>query len=222
MRCPVLALTLFGFVCFSPAHSQEKKDPNPSKWEKTIEAFEKTDKAKPPPKNAILFVGSSTIRLWKVAQSFPDLETINRGFGGSHIADVVQYTSRIVVPYQPRLIVFFAGDNDLGAGKTPERVFDDFKAFAVTVRKELPETKILFLAIKPSLARWKLFEQQKKANALIEEYCKNNKGLVYVDVVKPMLGEDGKPRPELFVKDGLHMTEEGYKVWSAILKPLLK
>ncbi len=222
MRCLALALTLSGLVLVPLVHSQDKKEPPGGKWEKAIATFEKSDRDKPPPKKAILFVGSSTIRLWKLDKSFPDLEAINRGFGGSHIADVVQYVSRIVIPYQPRLIVFFAGDNDLASGKAPERVCDDFKAFVEAVRKDLPDTKILFLAVKPSLARWKLFEQQKKTNGLIAAYCRSGKGLVFVDVVPAMLGKDGKPRPELFVKDGLHLSEEGYKLWSALLKPLLQ
>jgi lysophospholipase L1-like esterase len=222
MRCLAPVLVLLGTATLLPAPAQEKKEAQSSRWEKTIEAFEKSDQAKPPPRNAILFVGSSTIRLWKVEKAFPNLEVINRGFGGSQIADVVQYTPRIVVKYQPRLIVFFAGDNDLAAGKTPERVRDDFKAFVEAVRKDLPKTQVLFLSIKPSVARWKLFEQQQKANALIETYCSGMSGVSYIDMVKPMLGSDGKPRAELFVKDGLHLNEEGYKVWGEIVKPLLK
>jgi lysophospholipase L1-like esterase len=204
-----------------PFQAPDKDKDDAQRWEKTIAAFEKRDADKPPPKNAILFVGSSSIVRWDVAKSFPDLEVINRGFGGSQIADSVYFAPRIVVKYQPRVIVFYAGDNDIAGGKTPDRVRDDFKAFAENVRKELPRTKLVFLSIKPSVARWKLFDKATEANKLIEDYCKSDKNLVYVDVVKPML-DDGKPKPDLFVQDGLHMNENGYKLWTTILAPHLK
>lgn len=219
MRTCIIGLAVLSLVPFLPAADTEK---NPAlRWESTIEGFEKRDKEKPPPKNAILFVGSSTIAFWNVAKSFPDLEVINRGFGGSQISDSVYYAPRIVVKYQPRTVVFYAGDNDIAFGKSPERVRDDFKAFAEIARKDLPQTKLFFLAIKPSLLRWKLFDKGTEANKLIEAYCKSQKNLVYVDTVKPMLGEDGKPKPELFLFDGLHLNEAGYKLWTSIVKPHL-
>jgi lysophospholipase L1-like esterase len=110
----------------------------------------------------------------------------------------------------------------VAAGKTPERVREDFQAFVKAVHAPLPRTRILFIAIKPSVQRWKLFETQRKANALIEAYCKQDERLTYLDVVKPMLGADGKPRPELFVKDGLHLNADGYQLWNSLLKPHLK
>lgn len=205
-------------VCF--VHAQDKADF--SRWEKSIAAFEKQDQDKLPPKNAILFAGSSSIRLWKLDKSFPGMDVINRGFGGSHIADSVHFAPRIITKLAPRLVVLYAGDNDLGARKTPEQVRDDFQAFVKVIHKDLPKTRIAFISIKPSLARWKIFDKVQKANDLIAAVCKGDDYLVYVDVVKPMLGEDGKPRPELYVKDGLHMTEKGYEIWTAALKPYLK
>jgi lysophospholipase L1-like esterase len=196
--------------------------PNFERWEKSIVAFEKQDQEKPPPKNAILFAGSSSIRLWNLARSFPGMELINRGFGGSQIIDSAHFAPRIITKAQPRLVVLYAGDNDLAAGKTPEQVLADFQAFVQTIHKELPKTRIAFLSIKPSLNRWKLIERQRKANELIEAFCRKDERLVYIDVSKAMLGEDGKPRPELFVKDGLHLSEKGYEVWAGIVKPYLK
>ena len=192
------------------------------RWEKDIAKFEKQDKDKPPPKDAILFAGSSSIRFWNLEKSFPGKPVINRGFGGSHIADSTHFAPRIILANKPRLIVFYAGDNDIAAGKTPARVAADFQNFAELVRARLPKTKIVFIGIKPSLARLAMREKQKKANDLIEAYCKKDDRLVYLDVEKPMLGEDGKPRKELLAKDGLHMSEKGYAVWASLVEPYLK
>jgi lysophospholipase L1-like esterase len=200
-------------------YSQEA--PAEDRWEKAISEFEKKDKESPPAPGQIVFVGSSSIRLWKLEESFPDLDTLNRGFGGSQVADSVRYADRIVIPYKPRQIVFYAGDNDLAAGKSPEQVRDDFKAFVAKVRAALPEVEIIYLSIKPSEARWKLVEEGRKTNQLIEEFCKAGKDLKFVDVGSPMLGKDGKPRPELYVEDKLHLTPEGYELWASILRPHL-
>ena len=192
-------------------------------FEKEIEAFEAADAKHAPPSGAVLFVGSSSIRKWTtVAADFPGLAVINRGFGGSKIPDSTHYASRIVTPYKPRAIVFYAGDNDLAGGRTPEGVLADYKAFVAEVRRSLAETPILFLAIKPSLARVKLIATQNEANRLVREYVAADKTLSYVDVATPMFKADGQPRPELFVSDGLHMNAEGYKIWTSILTPLLK
>jgi lysophospholipase L1-like esterase len=195
---------------------------DPSRWEKDIAVFEQRDRQKPPPKDAAVFVGSSSIRLWDLGKSFPGVETINRGFGGSQLSDSAHFALRIVVPYQPRLVVLYAGDNDLAAGKTPEQVADDFRSFVRAVRDGLPKARIVFLSIKPSIQRWKLVEKGRRANDLIEAVCKQGEGLLYVDVGTPLLGADGKPRPELFRADGLHLNEKGYEVWASIVKPYLE
>jgi len=215
-------LVFLAMIAVSPCLLADDKQPDFSRWEKDIAAFEQKDKDKPPPKNGVLFAGSSSIRLWDLKKSFPDLDAINRGFGGSQIADSTHFAPRIILKQEPRLIVFYAGDNDVAAGKTPEQVSDDFQDFAKTVHKELPKTKIVFISIKPSIKRWEMADKQKKANELIEAFCKKNDYLTYLDVVKPMLGGDGKPRPELFAKDDLHMNEKGYEMWASLLKPLLK
>jgi lysophospholipase L1-like esterase len=199
---------------------EEKRDF--SRWEKAVVAFEEQDKKKPPPKNPIVFVGSSSIRLWDLEKSFPDLPAINRGFGGSEIADSVNFAPRIVLKYEPRLIVLYAGDNDIANGKSPEQVAADFQTFTRVIHDRLPKTKILFLSIKLSLYRWALVEKMRKANALIAEQCKEDDRLLYLDVATPLLGEDGKPRRDLFRADGLHLSEKGYEVWAQWLKPHLK
>lgn len=193
-----------------------------ARWEKAIAAFEQQDKDKPPPKNAILFAGSSSIRLWDVAKSFPGMDVVNRGFGGSVIADSVHFADRLILKHKPRIVVLYAGDNDIAGGKTPEQVLADFKAFVKAVHAGLPKTKIVYISIKPSIQRWRLIDTIRKANSLIEATCKQDERLLYLDVVKPMLGDDGKPRPELFVADGLHMNAKGYELWTSLLKPHLK
>ena len=218
-RHVVLVLAAAGLFA-GAGRAQDK--PNFARWEKAIAAFEQQDQEKPPPPDAVLFVGSSSIRLWDVAKSFPGVATVNRGFGGSQLADSIHFAPRIVLKHKPRVVVLYAGDNDLAAGKTPEQVAADFRAFARVVHEALPRTRVVFIAIKPSLARWKLWDKVQQANALIAAQCQQDERLVYVDVAKPMLGADGKPRSELFVKDGLHLSAEGYAVWTAVLKPHLK
>ncbi len=193
----------------------------PDRWEAAIQDFEKKDQIDPPPLGEIVFVGSSTIRIWNLAKSFADLKCINCGFGGSQMADSARYAGRIVVPYRPRTIVVYAGDNDIAAGKTPEQVATDARALVAAVHAKLPRTKIIFISIKPSIARWKLFGKMREANRLIAEYTRHDSRLGFVDITETMLGDDGMPRPELFVKDGLHLSPEGYSVVSSRVRPML-
>jgi lysophospholipase L1-like esterase len=215
-------VVLFGAIGLLLPVGRAQDKPDFTRWEKAIAAFEKQDKEKPPPKNAILFAGSSSIRLWNLPKSFPGLDVINRGFGGSQIAESTHFAPRIIIKHQPRLVVLYAGDNDMAVGKSPEQILADFQAFVKTIHKDLPKTRIAFIAIKPSIARAKLSDRQQKANALVAAECKKDDRLVFIDVVKPMLGPDGKPRPELFGKDGLHMNEKGYELWTGLVRPLLK
>lgn len=192
-----------------------------SRFEAEIKAFEAKDAVMPPPTGAVLFLGSSSIRLWDVAKAFPETKTINRGFGGSQIADSVHNVDRLVVPHRPRLVIFYAGDNDIAAGKSAEQVLHDFQALASRLREKLPETRVAFLSIKPSPKRWGMIEAQRKANALIQEFIQSDKRLLYVDIATPMLGDNGQPRPELFREDKLHLNVEGYQVWNKIVRPIL-
>lgn len=195
--------------------------PVENRFEKNIQAFEDTDRTSPPPKNAVLFVGSSSIRMWDLEKWFPDLPAINRGFGGSTTGEVNLFLDRIVLPYAPKTIVYYAGDNDI-AGKIPAKtVAANFREFARRVHEELPETKIIYVAIKPSPSRWQFAEQTRTANSLVMKLCTPDKRLTYLDVFTPMIGENGEPRRELFLDDMLHLNEEGYRLWTSLLKPLL-
>jgi lysophospholipase L1-like esterase len=195
----------------------------PDKWTKDIDAFTTADLGRPPPPNSIVFVGSSSIVKWKtLGQDFPNLPVVNRGFGGSELTDSLFYVDRIVIPYKPRIVVLYAGDNDLNAGKAPETVAADFEAFCTKIHAALPATRIVFISIKPSPSRWKIHEKMEQANALIAAYCAKDKRRAFLDVWKPMLDAKGEPRSELFVTDMLHMNPAGYEIWTPLLRPLLK
>lgn len=219
LRCSLLILFVFSFATLLPA--QTKTDAiGSARWEKEIAAYEAADKSNPPPKNAILFVGSSSIRKWTtLAKDFPGKTVINRGFGGSEISDSVVFADRIVIPYAPRIIVFYAGDNDLAAGKSPQRVFADFEAFLKKVHTALPQTRVLFISIKPCPLRWKLKDKVMEVNRRIAA-IKDDK-LIFVDVYPSMLGSDGQPRKDLFQSDGLHPNEKCYQLWAKLITPHL-
>jgi len=196
----------------------------PGLWEFEISAYEKADRLSPPKPGVIVFTGSSSIRIWDtLADDMKPLEVINRGFGGSQIADVNRYASRIILPYRPRAVVLYAGDNDLSAPwlKTPEQVSEDFKHFVQIIRGKLPETWIYFVSIKPSIQRWSNWPKFKKTNALIAEYIHTQPRVEFIDVGPAMLDAQGKPRAELFREDGLHMNAKGYAVWTSTIKPVL-
>jgi len=192
------------------------------KWEKTISAFEAQDREAMPKPGVIVFVGSSSIRGWRsLAEDFAPLAVVNRGFGGSQIEDAVRYAERIVIPYKPSRVVIYSGDNDIWAGKTPETVAADFGEFVTKVRPALPAVPVYFIAIKPSISRWSVWPEMKKANELVKKFAAKTPGVEYIDIVNPMLGAEGRPRPELFAEDGLHLNEAGYELWTSVVSPFL-
>jgi lysophospholipase L1-like esterase len=192
------------------------------RWEKEIAGYERMDRTNPPPKEGVLFIGSSSIRLWKtLAQDFPDHRVINRGFGGSEIVDSTHFADRLVFPHRPKMIFLRAGGNDLWAGKSPEQVFADYKDFVTTIHAKLPEAEIAWISLSPSIARWKQADKEKKVNTLVKEYTKQNPRLKFIDTDDMVLGADGKPRPELFVADKLHFSAEGYKLLKERVRPYL-
>ncbi|MBA2459897.1 MAG: hypothetical protein H0V43_13200 [Gemmatimonadales bacterium] len=195
----------------------------PTAWADDVARFEAADRRTPPRVGGVLFVGSSSIRLWPALKAdFSGVNLLQRGFGGAELSDIVYYAPRIVLPQQPRLIVLYAGDNDLAAGKSPVAVFRDYQAFVALVQRALPETRIAFIAIKPSRARWSLVEQMRATNALVRRHAVTDARLLYVDVFTPMLGPDGMPREELFVEDRLHMNARGYALWRDLLMPIVR
>lgn len=191
-------------------------------WEKDIAAFEAADRVSPPREGGVVFIGSSSIRLWPSLEAdFPTVNVIKRGFGASELSDALRYAPRIVIPYRPRLVVLYEGDNDLNAGKSPETVTRDFQAFVALVHKALPETRIAFIAIKPSPSRWSRIAQIRTVNDWVRRYADADPRILYVDVFTPMLGSDGLPRKELFIEDQLHLNAQGYALWREILAPIV-
>ena len=192
-------------------------NPDPARFASEIHAFEAWDAKNSTPAHAILFVGSSTIRMWTTAERFSNLPIINRGFGGSEISDVNHYIQETTLKYRADVIVFYAGDNDINDKKTPTQVLGDFQSFVKRVLAAKPDTEILFISIKPSTLRWALWPEMRDANALIQKYCESTPHLHYVDTVPPMFGADGKPRAELLASDGLHLSPAGYDIWTDIV-----
>lgn len=191
-------------------------------YEKHMQDFAETDRAQAPAPGGVLFVGSSTIRGWDLDKFFPGLGALNRGFGGSDYSDLVYYFDRAILPYRPSVVVLYAGDNDIARGKSPERVFADFAALATKIRHRLPEARVVVLSIKPSMSRWEQWDTMRETNARIEEYAKANPQFSCIDTSTALLGPDGKPRPEFFQEDALHLNDPGYEALAALLRPLLR
>jgi lysophospholipase L1-like esterase len=188
-----------------------------------IKTFEKQDSISLPEKGQILLAGSSTFRLWFSAkEDLAGFPIINRGFGGSQMSDVNFYFDRIVSKYEPKMILVYEGDNDLASGESPESVFEDFKIFAKKVKTQLPNTKVGFCSIRPSLARVKILEKQKQANQLIKNFCQENSGFYYVDIQKEFYLKNGELMPDIFVSDKLHMNKKGYDIWTKSTRKFLK
>lgn len=216
--CPAICLAL---LVRAAVPLQTPASPQADKWAKEMAAFEEQDR-KDLAIGEVVFVGSSSIRLWDLKKYFPGVPALNRGFGGSVIPDSVAHAELLVIRHKPRIVVFYAGDNDIGAGRTPQQVFDDYRAFVDKVHAALPATRIAFIAIKPSIQRWALVDKVRAANALMREYATADDRLGFVDVDGPMLGWDEKPRKDLFVADGLHMTPKGYEVWTTLVRPFVE
>ncbi len=207
------------------AWAQLPSAPDPSAaWESTFSAFALADRQHTPPPGGVVFVGSSSIRLWRdLPHQFRDAPVvIQRGFGGSTLSDCVHNLGRLVVPYQPRLVLVYAGDNDLAEGRSPEDVLREFAEFAKGVHRSLPSARVAFISVKPSPAREAIIPQVRLANQLVRGYTEKQPWLDFIDVFTPMLRADGRPREELFGPDRLHLNASGYALWKAQITPHLR
>lgn len=204
--------------------AEEAPDPDPQRFASDISKFEKLDQDAPVCPGGTLFIGSSSIRKWDLTKYFPGMRALNRGFGGSQFSDCIHYADRILFPYKPGRIVIYEGDNDINSGKSPCQVLKDFEILFHRIRSELPDAKIYFLAIKPSVSRWKLWPEMQEANLKIKQTLEaDGSGQChYVDVASPMLNENGEITDEWFVDDGLHLNEKGYELWTEILAGLMR
>jgi lysophospholipase L1-like esterase len=205
--------------------SYKAKKGDPDAWESTIKKFEEQDQLHPPAKKSILFIGSSSINFWStLKQDMSPLPIINRGFGGSYMRDMVKYLDRIVLPYQPRAIVLFAGTNDTTDNRpdTARQIFEGYKTFVEGVQAALPNIKIYYIAITPTPTRQKFWPIANEANQLIQNYTQDNPNLLFIDFNHQLLNQDGKPNRNLYKYDGIHPNKKGYAIWTAAIKPQLE
>lgn len=222
---PLRFLASLAAITLAPltALAQAPPPDDPERWTGDMERLAARDAESPPPEDCLLFVGSSSIRLWDLEAFWPGEATLNNGFGGSVLADSIRHFDQVIAPYQPRAVVVYAGDNDIARSYTPERVRDDFEALAALTREAHPGTQVVFIAIKPSIRRWEMWPQMREANVLIAELCEGDELLHYADVASPMLPDDGSvPDESWFVRDGLHLSEWAYGEWSAIVTAALE
>ncbi len=191
-------------------------------WQSEIDAFDKLDGVNPL-QDGILFTGSSSIRMWKdPAKDFNNPKILNRGFGGSQIIDLIENFDPVILKYHPQKIVIYSGDNDIQEGKSAEIIFGDFCVLFGMIKAKLPNAQVYYIAIKPSLNRWNKVIEMQKANTMIHEYLNTKSTAAFVDIFSPMIDITGKPSDKWFMEDGLHMTDEGYQLWTKILAPYIK
>lgn len=212
----IVQLLVFSFITmnlFAQKHA----------FAKEIEKYQQQDKVQMPKENQILFVGSSSFRMWDSIQNyFPDFHVINRGFGGSTLIDVIYYADDIIFPYQPKQVVIYCGENDLTEPNVDAAVVSDrFKILFEMIRKHYPDIPVVFVSIKPSPSRKKHRESSEAANAAIEYFLSHVKNTSFVDVYSLMLDANGNPKPEIFKSDSLHMNAKGYQIWKKAITPSL-
>jgi lysophospholipase L1-like esterase len=211
-------LLALGALLLSPAIANgQAANPDPARFAADIARFERWDTQNTFPEHSVLFVGSSSIVNWPTADRFPGLPVINRGFGGSQLSDANHYIEQTVLKYAPDVVVLYEGNNDIQAGKTPQQVLGDFQRFVSAVHARKSDTRIIYISIHPSIARWALWPKMKETNELIRREIAKDPRLQYVDISARMLGANGEPMPQLYVADGLHMTPAGYDVWTPIV-----
>lgn len=212
----------FVVALFALASTMAEAGPRDGFWEQGLRVFAVEDKKAEPIKGGVVFLGSSSVRFWPTRDFFPALLAVNRGISGSHLADARLYVDKTVFPYRPKLIIFYAGENDISSGARPENVLTEFQNFVQRVHEELTETKIVFISIKPSPIRRAIWTRMREANVLIELFCTSDERLRYVDVANHMLDREGNPRQELFREDGLHMNNLGYQLWTRLISPIVE
>ena len=215
----LLLLTLVSVSCL-----RAQSLPDPNRFEAAILAFETADEEDPIDPGVILFVGSSSVVMWKsLAEDLPGHRVLNRGFGGSNFNDLIHYADRVIYPYRPKAVFVYEGDNDIAAGTTPKDVYRSAKQLRRMIADELgKEVPVVFISPKPSVARWELKEAYEEANARLAKFADRKDDTYFVDVWTPALQDDGTVRSDIFVADNLHMNAKGYDIWEAAIKPMVQ
>ncbi|MFK7789771.1 MAG: SGNH/GDSL hydrolase family protein [Phycisphaeraceae bacterium] len=196
---------------------------SPDRFEREIQKFEKADAKAMPPKDAVLCVGSSSIRMWhgSLAEDLEPLTVIGRGFGGSNTNDLLYYADRIVINYKPRAVMIYEGDNDIAQGVKPVAIVATHKQLLNKIKRDLPGCRVYILAVKPSPKRWKFWAKMQSVNESLAELADERDNVTFIDIASPMIGRDGQPRAELYIKDDLHLSQAGYKLWRDTVRPIL-
>lgn len=195
---------------------------DPTRFAEDIQKFEELDKQKPS-EGVILFVGSSSIRFWvTLQQDFPDQEVLNRGFGGSHMSDLLYYLDELVLKYKPKKVFIYEGDNDINDKEDSASILKEATQIVQMIHQALPNTKIIFISAKPSIARWNLKNQYLQLNYRLRSYANQYSYLDYIDVWTPMLDAQGNPMADIFIEDNLHMNAKGYAIWQKVIEPYVK
>lgn len=215
----IALISLCAALTLLPASAEEP----PRRFAGQVAEFEAADAEQGFPVNGIVVIGSSSVRGWhgKIAEDLEPLTVIPRGFGGSTMEDALYYMDRIVLPYEPRAVMVYEGDNDVARGTEPETVLAQFREFVERIHEPLPQTRVYFLSIKPSIRRWEMWPAMAEANRLVAQYCATDERLTYIDVAAGMLDAAGEPKREIFREDDLHMTRDGYVIWRDIVRPVL-
>jgi lysophospholipase L1-like esterase len=215
MLRPLCSFSLSGALAMLLLSSVQADEVAKVPWAKDMAAFAARDAKAPPPADCLLFTGSSSVRLWKLEESWPGLPTVNNGFGGSTLHDLIEHFEETIAPYDPAAIVIYSGDNDIKSGKTVMQVATDFETVARLIRTKKPDVPVIFIAIKPSISRWTLWPQMKQANDAIAAFCRENSGFFFADIATAMITDTATPpSAELFARDGLHLSPAGYVLWT--------
>ena len=198
-------------------------NPDPLRFKDEINTYIESDKSNPPPESCYLFIGSSSMRMWKSLQEdFPGHPVINRGFGGSHFSDAIYYFNDLILAYNPKKIIIYEGDNDIASDKSPNKIMKDMKTLLGLIRDNLDHPDIAIISAKPSPRRWNLKHKYENLNAKFEKFASKSQDLTYIDVYTHMLNDKGQPEPELFLEDSLHMTTKGYMIWEEQIRPFIE
>ncbi len=213
----IFTIFLIAFLSFN-ASAQQKPF-----WDE-IKFFRQQDSIQKPADGMLLFIGSSSFRLWKdIKEDFHNDTILNRAFGGATLVDVIHYQDDVVLKYNPKKIFIYCGENDIASSEavTPQIVLNRFQTLYQTVRNKFPETPIIFVSIKPCILRWSMKSRMMAANELISSYLSDKKNTAFVDIWSDMLDENQEPKKDIFIGDNLHMNRKGYAIWTKALEPFV-
>lgn len=213
----ILLLIFFLFITFS------LKAQDPNRYNDQVAELVQKEYNFDAAKKRVVFAGSSSVRMWKDVQDYyPGFNVVNNGFGGSHFSDLLYFYDKLILKHNPDILFIYEGDNDIAGDKKPGEVFKDAKELFSRIRQDLPETKVICIAAKPSIARESFKQNYEKLNRKLEKYCKRKDNLEFADVWNAMLDENGDVLQDVFIKDGLHMNKKGYDIWGEVLSEFMK